>query len=43
MLLPGMFVDTSPTDFYPIEQMQMTKFNGTRSVRFGPLISAETE
>ena len=43
MLLPGMFVDTSPTDFYPLEQMQMTKFNGTQSVRFGPLISAETE
>ena len=43
MLLPGMYVDTSPTDFYPIEQMQMTRFNGTRSVRFGPLISSETE
>jgi ABC-type branched-subunit amino acid transport system substrate-binding protein len=43
MLLPGMFADTSPTDFYPLEQMQMTKFDGTQSVRFGPLISAETE
>jgi len=43
MLLPGMYVDTSPTDFYPIEQMQMTRFDGTRSVRFGPLISSETE
>ena len=43
MLLPGMYVDTSPTDFYPLEQMQMTRFDGTRSVRFGPLISAETE
>ncbi|MBT4042288.1 MAG: ABC transporter substrate-binding protein [Rhodospirillaceae bacterium] len=43
MLLPGMYADTSPTDFYPVEQMQMTRFDGTRSVRFGPLISAETE
>jgi ABC-type branched-subunit amino acid transport system substrate-binding protein len=42
-LLPGMYADTSPTDFYPIEQMQMTRFDGKRSVRFGPLISAETE
>jgi branched-chain amino acid transport system substrate-binding protein len=43
MLLPGMVVDTSPTDFYPLEQMQMMKFDGERNVRFGPLISAETE
>jgi len=43
MMLPGMYADTSPTDFYPIEQMQMTRFDGTRSIRFGPLISAETE
>ena len=43
MLLPGMYADTSPTDFYPVEQMQMTRFDGSRSVRFGPLISAETE
>jgi ABC-type branched-subunit amino acid transport system substrate-binding protein len=43
MLLPGMYADTSPTDFYPVEQMQMTRFDGTKSVRFGPLISAETE
>ena len=43
MLLPGMYADTSPTDFYPLEQMQMTRFDGTQSVRFGPLISAETE
>ncbi len=43
MLLPGMVVDTSPTDFYPVEQMQMMRFDGERNVRFGPLISAETE
>ena len=44
MLLPGRYIDTSPTDFFPIEQMQMMRFDGKgRNVRFGPLNSAETE
>lgn len=43
MLLPGMAVDTSPTDFFPVEQMQMMRFDGERNVPFGPVISAETE
>jgi branched-chain amino acid transport system substrate-binding protein len=28
MLLPGIEVTTSPTDFFPIEQMQLEKFDG---------------
>jgi branched-chain amino acid transport system substrate-binding protein len=28
MLLPGIIVSTSPTDFFPIEQMQLEKFDG---------------
>jgi branched-chain amino acid transport system substrate-binding protein len=28
MLLPGIKINTSPTDFYPIEAMQLVKFNG---------------
>ena len=28
MLLPGVKINTSPTDFFPIEQMQMAQFNG---------------
>ena len=28
MLLPGIVVDTSPTDFFPIEEMQLEKFDG---------------
>jgi branched-chain amino acid transport system substrate-binding protein len=28
LLLPGITVDTSPTDFYPIECEQLAKFNG---------------
>ena len=28
MLLPGIKVNTGPTDFYPIEQMQLMRFDG---------------
>ncbi len=41
-LLPGIMANTGPADFYPVEQMQMTKFDGKGNVRFGPTISAET-
>lgn len=43
MVLPGILVDTSPTDFYPIEAMQLMKFNGETWERFGDIISAESE
>ena len=39
MLLPGIEINTSATDFYPIEQMQMQKFNGERWELFGPVLS----
>jgi branched-chain amino acid transport system substrate-binding protein len=39
MLLPGISINTSPTDFAPIEQLQMQKFNGERWDRFGPIMS----
>ena len=42
MLLPGIVINTSETDFYPIEQMQMQKFDGKEWVRFGPTLSADT-
>ena len=41
LLLPGMRINTSPTDFYPIEQMQLGRFDGKRWVLFGELINAE--
>ncbi len=41
MLLPGIKIDTSPTDFFPIEQMQMERFTGERFERFGPILSGE--
>ncbi len=43
LLLPGITVDTSPTDFYPIEAEQLMRFNGESWERFGEIISAETE
>ncbi len=41
MALPGIKINTSPTDFYPIEQMQMGRFNGESFVPFGPILSGE--
>jgi branched-chain amino acid transport system substrate-binding protein len=39
MLLPGISINTSPTDFAPVKQIQMAKFDGERWQLFGPLIS----
>jgi len=38
MLLPGIKINTSPTDFYPIEQEQLIKFQGETWVPFGSVI-----
>jgi branched-chain amino acid transport system substrate-binding protein len=40
LLLPGITVNTSPTDFYPIEQEQLIKFEGKSWLRFGKILSA---
>jgi branched-chain amino acid transport system substrate-binding protein len=40
-LLPGIKLNTSPTDFYPIEQLQLMKFKGDTWTLFGPVISGE--
>jgi len=39
MLLPGIKVDTGPTDYYPVEQMQLMRWDGSRWVRFGEIMS----
>jgi branched-chain amino acid transport system substrate-binding protein len=41
MLLPGIKINTSPNDYFPIEQMQMQRFNGTTWELFGPVLSGE--
>jgi len=41
MLLPGMRIKTSPTDFFPIEAMMPVQFNGERPVSIGEIISTD--
>ena len=41
-LIPGIKVNTSPTDFAPIEQLKMMQFKGGTWDLFGDIISAET-
>ena len=39
MLLPGITINTGPTDYFPIKQMQMVRFTGEHWEGFGPLIA----
>jgi hypothetical protein len=41
MLLPGVSINTSPTNFAPIGQARMRRFDGERYVPFGPILSGE--
>ena len=41
MLLPGIKIQTSPTDFAPISSLQLMKFKGERWNLFGDVISAD--
>jgi len=43
MFLPGMKINTSEKDYFPIEQMQMERFNGEQWELFGPLMSGEAK
>ena len=38
MLFPGIKVNTSPTDYYAVQQLQLVRFDGKRWVRFGDLV-----
>src|SRR6476469_4928353 len=40
-LLPGVKINTSPTDFAPISQLQLEKFKGEKWELFGDVISAD--
>ena len=41
VLLPGIKIKTSPDDYFPIEQMQLMKFNGSSWELFGDVITGE--
>jgi branched-chain amino acid transport system substrate-binding protein len=40
-LLPGVKINTSPTDYAPIKQLQQMKFKGERWQLFGPVMGGE--
>ena len=42
-LLPGVKINTAPTDFYPIEQLQMMRFKDEKWDLFGHVISGEVD
>ena len=41
MLLPGIKVNTSPTDFYPIQSVRLPRFKGETWELFGDILSNE--
>jgi ABC-type branched-subunit amino acid transport system substrate-binding protein len=41
VMLPGIRINTGPNDFFPIEQMQLMKFNGESWQLFGDVITGE--
>ena len=42
LLLPGITVSTSPTDFYPIQAVQLQRFKGETWELFGEVMHAES-
>ena len=41
VLLPGIMINTSPSDFAPISQLQLQRFKGERWELFGDVISSD--
>jgi branched-chain amino acid transport system substrate-binding protein len=39
MLLPGIKINTSPTDYYAVKQMQLMRWDGKHWLRFGEMLS----
>ena len=42
MVLPGIKVNTSPTDFYPIQSVRLARFKGETWELFGDILSDES-
>jgi branched-chain amino acid transport system substrate-binding protein len=40
LLLPGIRLQTSPTDHRPIKQMRLVRFDGERYVLFGDVLAS---
>ena len=41
VLLPGIKINTSPTDFAPVSQLQLMRFKDEKWEMFGDIISAK--
>ena len=41
MLLPGITINTSATDFAPVSQLQLMRFKGEKWELFGEIISGD--
>ena len=41
LLLPGIRINTSPTDFYPIQSIRLARFDGEKWALFGDVLSNE--
>jgi hypothetical protein len=41
LLLPGVKINTGPTDYQPIEQMQLRRFDGQNWIVFGDLLGGQ--
>lgn len=42
LLLPGVKINTGPTDFYPIQSLRLARFDGETWKLFGDVISGDT-
>jgi branched-chain amino acid transport system substrate-binding protein len=42
MLLPGIKINTSPTDFFPIQSVRLQRFKGETWELFGNVLSNES-
>lgn len=41
MVLPGIRINTSPDDFYPVQQLKLMRFDGEKWALFGEVIAVE--
>jgi len=42
LALDGIKLNTSPTDFYPLQSLQLSQFKGEKWELFGSIMSAES-
>ena len=42
LLLPGISINTSPTDFYPIQAVRLARFDSEKSALFGDVLASES-